>query len=115
MENLEVAFNVLNDRSNIPVGYNKSFDRLVLDFCKTFEQKARQVKDRHKTPAPEWCISDGFVSRESVCTALTHSTLNDVPICACDIQNAYFQVPSSGNNMLFVVQSFYQRTWLNMQ
>ena len=35
------------------------------------------------------------MSRESVRIALTYAALNNLPICACDIQNAYLQAPSS--------------------
>ena len=35
------------------------------------------------------------MSRESVRIVLTHDTLNDVPICACDTQNNYLKVLSS--------------------
>ena len=61
----------------------------------TLERKARWVKDGHKTPEPEWSTFAGVVSRESVRIALSYAALNDIPICACDIQNAYLQAPSS--------------------
>ena len=35
------------------------------------------------------------MSRESVRIVLTHAALNNLPVFACDIQNAYFQDPSS--------------------
>jgi hypothetical protein len=35
------------------------------------------------------------VSRESVRIALTYAALNNLDVCACDIQNAYLQSPSS--------------------
>ena len=31
----------------------------------------------------------------SIRIALTYSALKDLPVCACDIQNAYLQAPSS--------------------
>ena len=36
-----------------------------------------------------------MVSRESVRIALTSAALNGLPVCACDIQNAYLQAPTS--------------------
>ena len=95
MENLKVAFDILEDGAKVPVGYHKAFRHLVFDVCMTLERKARWVKDGHKTPEPEWSTFAGVVSRESVRIALTCSALNDIPICACDIQNTYFQAPSS--------------------
>ena len=37
----------------------------------------------------------GVLSRESVRIALTYSDLNGLDVCACDIQNAYLQIPIS--------------------
>ena len=61
----------------------------------TLERKARWVKDGHKTPEPEWSTFARVVSRESVRIVLTYAALNDLSVCACDIQNAYLQAPSS--------------------
>ncbi len=72
---------------------NQSY--MVFDVQMTLERKARWVKDGHKTPEPEWSTFAGVVSRESVRIALTYAALNDLPICACDIQNAYLQAPAS--------------------
>ena len=60
----------------------------------TLERKARWVKDRYKTSEPEWSTFAGVVSRESARIALTYAMLNGLPVCACDIQNAYLQAPS---------------------
>ena len=44
-----------------------------------------------------------FLERARV--ALTHSALNDVPICVYDIQNAHLKEPSS-ENTIFCGQQF---------
>jgi hypothetical protein len=95
MENLKVAFDILEDGAKVPVGYHKASGHLFFDVRMTLERKARWVKDGHKTPEPEWSIFAGIVSRESVRIALSYAALNDIPICACDVQNAYLQAPSS--------------------
>jgi len=95
MENLKVAFDILEDGAKPPVGYNKASGHLVFDVRMTLERKARWVKDGHKTPEPDWSTFAGVASRESVRIALTYAALNDLPVCACDIQNAYLQTPSS--------------------
>ena len=59
------------------------------------EQKDRWVKDGHRIPEPKQSTFSGVVSRDSVRIALTCASLKDLPICACDIQNAYFHAPSS--------------------
>ena len=70
------------------------------------ERKDRWVKDGHKTPEPEWSTFAGVVSRESVRIALTYSALNDLPVCACDIQNAYLQAPSSEKHYVVCIPEF---------
>ena len=37
----------------------------------------------------------GFISRESSLIALKHTTLKEMPVCACNVHNAYLQVSSS--------------------
>ena len=105
MENLKAAFDVLDDGSNIPVGHDKASGHLVFDICMKIERKSRWVEDGHKNHKPEYCVFSGVVSRESVRIKLTHYDLNDFPICACDVQNAYLKDPSSENTMFHVVQS----------
>ena len=61
----------------------------------TLEQKAKWVKDRHKTPEPEWSTFARVVSRESGRIALTYAVLDELPVCTCNIQNTYLQVSSS--------------------
>ena len=61
----------------------------------TLERKARWVKDGYKTLEPEWSTYAGVVSRESVRIAMTYAALNNLPVCAADIQNAYLQAPAS--------------------
>jgi hypothetical protein len=46
------------------------------------------------------------VSRESVHIALTSTALNGLPVCACDIQNAYLQAPSSEKHYIKCGQEF---------
>ena len=53
IENLKVAFDVLNDRSKVPVFYHKASSHLVLDICMTLEREVICVEDSHKTPEPE--------------------------------------------------------------
>ena len=95
MENLKVAFDILEDGAKVPVGYHKASGHLVFDVRMTLERKARWVKDGHKTPEPEWSTFAGVVSRESVRIALTCSALNDLPVCAYDLQNSYLKARSS--------------------
>ena len=93
---MRVAFDILPIHSKAPVGYTKSSGHLVFDVQRmTLERKARWVKDGHRTKNPINSTYAGVVSRESVRIALLYAALNDLPVCACDIQNAYLQAPTS--------------------
>ena len=95
MNNLQVAFDILEDRRSLPPGYTKSSGHIIFDVRMTLERKTRWVKDGHKTRNPDNCTYAGVVSRESVRIALTTAALNGMKVCACDKQNAYLQAPSS--------------------
>ena len=95
MENIKVAFAILPEGSKPPPGYTLALGHLFFDVRMTLERKARWVKDGHKTPEPNLCTFAGVVSRESVRIALTYAALNNLSICAADIQNTYLQAPSS--------------------
>lgn len=106
MENLKVAFDILPEGKNAPPGYAKASGHLVFDVRMTLERKARWVKDGHRTPEPGWSTYAGVVSRESVRIAFTYAALNDLPICGCDIQNAYLQAPSSEKHFIICGPEF---------
>jgi hypothetical protein len=106
MENLKVAFDILEKGEAPPPGYKKASGHTIFDVRMTLERKARWVKDGHKTPQPNNCTCAGVVSRESVRIALTSAALNGLPVCACDIQNAYLQAPSSEKHYIKCGQEF---------
>ena len=96
MENLKVAFDIIHETGKKPPPtYTKASGHMIFDVRMTLERKARWVKDGHKTPEPEWSTYAGVVSRESVRIALTYAALMGLDVCACDIQNAYLQAPST--------------------
>ena len=95
MENLKVSFGILDDGANIPVFHNKASSRLIFCTRMSLEQKYRWSKDGHRTPEPEWFTFTGVASRESARVEFSHAALNDTHACACNIQNAYLQSPSS--------------------
>ena len=94
IENLKVAFDILEDGTKITVGYNKAYGHLVFDDRMTLEHKSLQVKDVHRTPELEWSTFPSVVSRESARIMLTNAALNDLLIYAYDIQNYYLQAIS---------------------
>ena len=95
MNNLKVAFDILQDDQNPPPGYSRASGHIIFDVRMTLERKARWVKDGHRTPEPDWCTYAGVVSRESIRIALTYASLNSLPVYGADIQNAYLQAPTT--------------------
>ena len=90
----------------MPVGWKNSSGHLIWDVKMDFTQKARWVKDGHRTPDPKESNHAGMVSRESVRIALTYAALNDVDVTASDIQNAYLQATSSEKHYVICGKEF---------
>lgn len=93
MSNIAVAFDVLAPNKTTPIGYSKASGHLVFDVKMDFTRKARWVKDGHKTADPLGSNYAGVVSRDTVRIAFTYAALNDLNVCAADVQNAYIQAP----------------------
>ena len=95
MMNAGVAFNILEEKEQLPVGYKKATGYLVYNVKMGFTRKARWVKDGHRTPDPESSSYVGVVSRESIRILLTHAALHGTDVMTADILNAYLQAPTS--------------------
>ena len=95
MNNVKIPFDFSSDDQELSPGYKKASGHIIFGVQMTLEHKAQWVKDGHKTPQPDWSTYAGVVSHESICIALTYATLNGLPVCGCDIQNAYLQEPAS--------------------
>ncbi len=65
-----------------------------------FMQKARWVKDGHKTPDSITLSFASVVSCESMRIGLTYAALLGLPVIGGDIQNAYLQAPSSEKHFI---------------
>ena len=95
MTNVGVAFEILSTGKKAPPGWKGASGHLVFDVKMDFTRKARWVLDGYKAADPIGSTYAGVVSRESVRMILTYAALNDLEVCAADIQNAYLQAPSS--------------------
>eukprot|EP00957_Ditylum_brightwellii_P078264 5950878-Ditylum_brightwellii.AAC.1 len=95
MFNVGIAFEVLEHKRNLPVGWKEVTSHIVFDVKMDFTRKARWGLDGHKTPDPDGSTYAGVVSRETVRIALTYAALNGLGVTAADIRNAYLQAPSS--------------------
>ena len=106
MYQVSVAFEILEEGKKAPPGWTKSSGHLVFDVKMDLTWKARWVKDGHLTRDPETSTYAGVVSRESVRIALTYAALNDLPVTAADIRNAYLQAPSSEKHYVICREEF---------
>ena len=77
MYNVGVAFEVLEEESQVPKGWNKVTGYLVWDVKMYFTHKVRWVLDGHKTLDLVGSTYVGVVSLESVRITFTYTTLND--------------------------------------
>jgi hypothetical protein len=94
MKNVRVAFDVLDDKEEIPVGYQQIRGHLIFEIkMGSLHRMARYVADGHLTDPPASITYASVVSTESVRIAFTIAALNDLDVQAADIQNAYLTSP----------------------
>ena len=84
--NVGIAFHNLERGEEVPNGWSKVTGHIVFDVKMDFTRKARWVLDGHKTPNITGSTYAGVVSRESVQVAFTYAALNNLEVCAADIQ-----------------------------
>ena len=95
MKNNAVAFNVLENRSEVPVGFKEIKCHMVFDIKMDLTRKARLVAGGHLTDVPKESVYSSVVSRDSVRLAFMIAALNDLDIMSADIQNAYLEAPTT--------------------
>jgi len=95
MENVKVAFKVVDENDTIPPGYQEMTMKLIFDIKlgEGFRRKARLVAGGHMVDTPPHLTFASVVSRETVRIALTIAALHDLEVKVSDIQNAYLTAP----------------------
>jgi hypothetical protein len=94
MNNVCIAFKVLNGEEAIPPTYQEIRCHMIFDVkMEDSHRKARFVAGGHTTDAPHMMTYASVVSRESVGIALTLAALNDLDVTMGDIENAYLTAP----------------------
>ena len=95
MENVSVAFKVLEDGKKLSAVYKQVPLHMIYDVKMYFTRKSRVAAEGCRTPIPVTSTYAGLVSRESVRIAFTYAALNSLDIWATDVQNAFLQAPCS--------------------
>ena len=93
MTNVSIAFRILDNGEEKPVGYEHNNCHLIFDVKMYFFRKAHFFAGGHTTNLPAESTYAVVVSQESVCIAFTLASLNDLDIFASDIHNAYLTPP----------------------
>ena len=98
MKNIKIAFDKLEGvteeemhTGKVKPGYKYYGTPMIFDIKidGKFIRKARLVADGHKTNVPSSITYSNVVSRKCVRLALLITSLNDLDISCCDIENAY--------------------------
>ena len=96
MNDVRVAFHILDDDQPIPVGYQYMDCHIVFDVkFDGFRFKSRMVAGGHMVDTPSFLTYASVVSRETVRIALTLAALMDLEVKAADVQNAYLTAPTT--------------------
>ena len=95
MENVGVAFQILEDDQPLPIGFTKSSGHLVWDVKMDFTRKTRFVKDDHKTADLFGSNFAGVVLRDKFNISSTYASLKNLGVFYAGIKNAYIQTQSS--------------------
>ena len=66
MDNVEVAFDIEEDGTPIPIGYKEASGHLVWDVKIDFTRKACCIKDGHKSDDPEGSNFAGVATRNCI-------------------------------------------------
>ena len=95
MKNVRVAFRILPNGERVPQNYQFVHCHMIFDVkMEDLRRKARLVAGGHTTEAPATMTYASVVSRETVRIALLIAALNDLPVWAADIMNAYVTAPN---------------------
>jgi hypothetical protein len=94
MNNVRIAFKVLNDKEAIPPTYQEIRCHMIFDVkMEDFRQNAHFVAGGNTTDTPHVMTYASIVSRECVRIAFTLAALNDLDVIMGNIDNAYLNAP----------------------
>jgi hypothetical protein len=94
MENVRIAFKIINGEKTVPPTYQEIRCHMIFDVkMEDFRRNARSVSGGNTPDTPHSMTYASVVSRESVRIALTVASLNDLDVKMADIENAYLTAP----------------------
>ena len=94
MKNVKVAFKILDDGEMALRDHQFFKCHMIFDIkMESFRRKVRLVAGGHMTTSPAAVTYVSIVSCETVCIALTLSSLNDLEVKCGDVLNAYITAP----------------------
>ena len=94
LKNVLVAFHLLEEGENIPVGSKQIPYHIIFDVKFDLTRKARLVAGGHRNKdVPARATYSSVVSRDSVRLMFLIAALNELNILAADIGNAYLNAP----------------------
>ena len=94
MAAIRVAFKLLDDRQNPPLGHSYMDCHMIFDIkLDGFRRKARLVAGGHMVETPPIMTYTSVVPRDTVRIALTIAAPNDLQVKASNVQNAFLTTP----------------------
>ena len=93
MDNVSVAFKLIEDGKRPSAAHNKVPFHMICDIKMYFTRKARLVAEGCRTPNPVTSTFAGVVSRESARIEFTYAALNGLDVWAADVQNTFLHAP----------------------
>ena len=94
MKNVRVAFQILDENEEVPIGYNFIRCQMIFDvMMEDFRRKSRLVAGGHMTDTPVAITYASVVSREIVRLALMLAALNALEVKCGNVMNAYITAP----------------------
>ena len=93
VENRDMPDGIRGEEAKVCIGFQEVTHHLIIDVRMDFSRKAQVVAKWKITDAPSRLTYSYFVSMDSVHLAFLVSKLNDLYIIACDLGDAYLNIP----------------------
>jgi len=94
MNQVKVAFTILEEGAPKPVGSKRIPCHIIFDVKMDFTSKAHFVAGGHVTDPPPSLTYSSVVSRDSVRLVFLIAALNDLDVLVADVSNAYLNAPT---------------------